>query len=51
MTREDFLSFKKKLPFGMSSELITENGNTVDCTAGLEVGLDLLGGGAIINLG
>ena len=38
------------VPFGMTCELVTEDGDTVDGPAGLKVGLDIFSRRAIVNL-
>jgi hypothetical protein len=38
------------VPFRMACELVTEDGDTVDGTAGLKVCLDIFGRRAVVNL-
>lgn len=39
-----------QVPFGLTSELIQQNGDSVYRAAALEVGLDLLGGDGIVHI-
>ena len=41
---------ENRVPFGVTCELVTQDGNTVDGTAGLKVGLDIFGRRAIVDL-
>ena len=41
---------REGIPFGMSCEFIAEDGDTVDGSTGLEVGLQLLGRGTVVHL-
>ena len=52
MVSSSWLKFLEErwVPFGMTSELVTEDSDTVDGTAGLKVGLDIFGRRAIVNL-
>ena len=52
MVSSSWLKFLEErwVPFGMTCELVTEDGDTVDGTAGLKVGLYIFSRRAIINL-